>query len=232
MKKLVMASMAVCLFAMPLAVSAQSYDANVLRIEKNYIAEQPVMVAIQELQTQWARIKYQVPDREQKLEEVHKLEAAAAKVTAQYADHAEPKIWEAIILSTDAGIVKGLSALGKVKKAKKLLEAALEQDEAALAGSAHTTLGSLYYQVPGWPIGFGSDKKAEKHLKIALKMNPMGIDSNFFYADFLMVEKRFDEAKTYFNRALSAPDREGRVLADAGRRQEIKAKLAEIDEGL
>ena len=38
---------------------------------------------------------------------------------------------------------------------RRALEQALAIDATALEGSAFTTLGSLYYQVPGWPIGFG-----------------------------------------------------------------------------
>src|SRR5690606_1374441 len=124
----------------------------------------PVMEHVFYLQTEWAKIKYQIPDDEAKLAALSSLEEYAAKVTATYVDRAEPKIWEAIILSTDAGIVKGLSALGKVKKARALLEAALKIDPQAMDGSAHTSLGSLYYQVPGWPVAFGDRKKAEKHL--------------------------------------------------------------------
>lgn len=188
----------------------------------------PVMAAIVPLQQEWARIKYQIADEDAQLEAIHKLEGTAATVTATYPSRAEAKIWEAIILSTDAGIVKGISALGKVEKAKELLEASLKQDPKALDGSAHTSLGSLYYQVPGWPVAFGDDEEAEKHLKIALQMNPDGIDPNFFYGDFLIEDDRESEAKKYLERALMAPDRPGRELADAGRRQEIKAKLTEI----
>jgi hypothetical protein len=54
-------------------------------------------------------------------------------------------------------------------------------DPRALQGSAYTSLGSLYYQVPGWPIGFGDDKRAEAMLLKALEINPDGIDPNYFY---------------------------------------------------
>src|SRR5690606_6780039 len=121
------------------------------------------------LQKEWARIKYQMPDKDAQLSAIHKLEDDAARITAAYPGRAEPKIWEGIILSTDAGIVKGMSALGKVKKAKTLFETSLRDDPKALDGSAHTSLGSLYYQVPGWPVGFGNDDEAEKHLKQALQ---------------------------------------------------------------
>jgi Tfp pilus assembly protein PilF len=191
--------------------------------------QDPVMEQIAYLQKEWARIKYQVADEDSQISALEKLEKHAAKVSATYTNRAEPKIWEAIILATDAGINGGLGALSTVKKAKALLEAALKQNPAALDGSAHTSLGSLYYQVPGWPIGFGDDDKAEKHLKQALQTNPNGIDPNFFYADFLVEDGREAEAVTYFNRGLQAPDRPSRPLADAGRRQEIKAALAKIN---
>lgn len=190
----------------------------------------PVAEQIAFLQQDWARIKYQVAGEDAKLDAIHKLEDHAAKVSAAYPNRPELLIWQGIILSTDAGIVKGISALGKVKKAKGLFETALRIDPTALDGSAYTSLGSLYYQVPGWPIGFGDNDKAEKNLKQALSLNPNGIDSNFFYGDFLLQNGRYDEAKAYLERALQAPARPGRELADAGRRQEIKAALAQVQE--
>lgn len=190
--------------------------------------QDPVAEKITLLQHEWAKIKYQMPDEDRQLEVIHQLEEQAHKISDSYPARPEPKIWEGIILSTDAGIVKGLSALGKVKAAKKLFEEAMQINPNALDGSAYTSLGSLYYQVPGWPIGFGDDDKAEKSLKTALQINPNGIDANFFYGDFLMQDDRYDEAKTYFERAMQAPDRPDRPLADAGRRQEIRAKLSEI----
>ena len=190
----------------------------------------PVAEQIAFLQQDWARIKYQVAGEDAKLDAIHKLKDHAAKVSAAYPNRPEVLIWEGIILSTDAGIVKGMSALGKVKKAKGLFETALRIDPTALDGSAYTSLGSLYYQVPGWPIGFGDNDKAEKNLKQALSLNPNGIDPNFFYGDFLLQDGRYDEAKAYLERALQAPARPGRELADAGRRQEIKAALAQVQE--
>ncbi len=190
----------------------------------------PMEEDIAMLQKEWARIKYQISDKDAKLDAIHKLESEAASISAKYPGNAEPKIWEGIILSTDAGIVKGMSALGKVEKAKELFETSLKQNPTALDGSAHTSLGSLYYQVPGWPLAFGDDDEAEKHLKQALQMNPNGIDPNFFYGDFLLQDDRLEEAKTYLSRALQAPVRPDRPMADAGRRQEIKAALAQIDQ--
>lgn len=226
MKKTLILSTA--LIALSFPAMAQDYGSQIPSQAQAAQVQDPVMEQIHYLQTEWAKIKYQMPDEEAQLNALHQLESHAAKVTAAYADRAEPKIWEGIILSTDAGIDGGMGALGTVEKAKKLFEQAIQINPNALEGSAYTSLGSLYYKVPGWPVGFGDDDEAEKNLKTALQINPAGIDANFFYADFLIEDDRENEARPYLERALMAPDRPDRELADAGRRQEIKAKLAEI----
>ena len=228
MKKILFLTTSLAVLAGPVMAQEETYQTAATTATQD--VQDPVMDQIHYLQGEWARIKYQVADKDTQLDLIHKLEEHAAKVSAYYRDRPEPKIWEGIILSTDAGIVKGLSALGKVEKAKKLFEASLQQSPTAMDGSAHTSLGSLYYQVPGWPVAFGDDEEAEKHLKMAIQLNPDGIDPNFFYGDFLLQDDRYAEAKPYLEHALMAPNRSGRELADAGRRQEIKAALAKIDQ--
>ena len=95
-------------------------------------------------------------------------------------------------------------------------------DPDAMQGSADTSLGTLYYKVPGWPFGFGDDDKAEAYLKKAVLINPNGIDPNYFYADFLYGKHRYGEAMQALERAQAAPPRPSRPLADKGRRQEIR----------
>jgi len=97
-----------------------------------------------------------------------------------------------------------------------------------LGGSAYTSLGSLYYQVPGWPIGFGDDKKAQEYLKKALAVNPDGIDANYFYGDYLFRKGEYAEAARWLNKAMQAPPRPGRKVADEGRRREIDELLDKI----
>jgi tetratricopeptide (TPR) repeat protein len=184
----------------------------------------PAMEKVAHLQSEWARIKYQVAKGQQEAE-MSKLSAEAAGVVQAYPDRAEPKIWNAIILSTEAGFTGGLSALPKVKAAKKLLEESLKIDAKALEGSASTSLGSLYYQVPGWPLGFGDDDKAKKYLLSALAINPDGIDPNYFYGDYLVSKKKYSDAVPVLEKALKAADRPGREVADEGRRGEIRTLL-------
>jgi tetratricopeptide (TPR) repeat protein len=185
---------------------------------------------IAHLQAEWARIKYQVADKQDQINAMQSLAEEAASLAETYPKQAQAKIWQGIIVSTEAGMNRGLSALSKLKKAKVLFLAAIEDDATALQGSAYTSLASLYYQVPGWPISFGSSKKARQYFALALKMNPDGIDSNFFYADFLRQQEDYAGAKKHLERALAAKPRVGRALADEGRRQEIRAMLASLDD--
>ena len=182
------------------------------------------------LQTRWAEINYQVPAAEKETD-FAKLSAQAATMVRQD-PAAELLIWQGIILSTYAGAKGGLGALDLVKQAKGSLEQAIKVDPAALDGSAFTSLGALYYQVPGWPVGFGDDEQAEVLLKKALTMNPDGIDPNYFYGDYLAREKRYSEARVVLEKALVAPDRPGREVADSGRRAEVKALLAKVQSEL
>lgn len=180
---------------------------------------------ISQLQHEWAVIKYQTAESEQeKLYEA--LAAKAGSVTARYPDKAEPLIWEGIILSTWAGARGGLGALSLAKESRKQLEAALAIDPGALQGSAYTSLGTLYFKVPGWPVGFGDSEKAEELLKQAIVINPDGIDPNFFYGEFLLEEDRYAESVAALNKALQAAPRPDRPIADAGRKAEIQEALA------
>ncbi len=178
-----------------------------------------------DIQHEWANANYKLKDQEQKDTFLALIDKSVAFSEA-HSDKAEALIWSGIVHSTYAGVKGGVGALKYAKKARKLFEAAIKIDPNALNGSAHTSLGTLYYKVPGFPIGFGSKKKAEKHLLKALEINPDGIDSNYFYGDFLINKKRYADAIPILEKALAAPDRPDRPIADAGRRDEIKNALS------
>lgn len=182
---------------------------------------------IAHLQQRWAEVNYQLEGKTQ-LSEFDRLVSEANAVTRMYPDAAESWIWSGIIKSTYAGAKGGLGALSLAKESKADLEKALTLDDTALDGSAYTSLGTLYYSVPGWPVGFGNDDKAQDLLTKALALNPDGIDSNYFYGSYLVTKKRYAEARQYLNKAQHAPPRPDRPLADEGRQREIREALAEI----
>jgi tetratricopeptide (TPR) repeat protein len=187
---------------------------------------------VQDLQHGWAIANYKSVDDNIKPSFIRLIEQAESAVAAN-PDDPELLIWQGIIKSTYAGKAGAMGgALGFLKAARASLEKAIEIDDMAMAGSAYTSLGALYYQVPGWPISFGNNKKARSHLEKALTINPDGLDSNYFYGDFLFEEKEYTDAKRVLNKALNAAPRPGRELADQGRRDEIKTLLEKIDKKL
>ncbi|SHO57006.1 tetratricopeptide repeat protein [Vibrio quintilis] len=180
------------------------------------------------IQKKWAECQYQSKDEDNQIYCMENLVKMSEKALKQQPERPDLKVWLAISQSSLAGADGGMGALSLVKSAKVLLEEVIEQAPDTLAGSAYTSLGSLYYKVPGWPIGFGSDKKAEKMLKKALTINPDGIDPNYFYGDFLAEDGRKKQAIEYLQRAAKAPPRPGRELADKGRQADIAKRLKDL----
>jgi len=180
-----------------------------------------------DLERAWAHATYEVA-ADQRGPALDNLGKEATSLVATHPDDPALLIWQGIILSSYAGEASGFSALGAAKRARTALQKALEIDPNALDGSAYTSLGALYYKVPGWPIGFGDDKKARSYLEQALALNPDGIDPNYFMGEFLLENGDVQDAVLHLNKAMNAPDRAGREVADTGRRQEIRTLLDRI----
>ncbi len=186
---------------------------------------------VSELQRNWAIANYEMSGDAQ----VDAYEALIEKANAAVANNsgsAEILVWNGIIKSAYAGVKGGIGALSYAKDARKSLEASLKIDDQALNGSAYASLGTLYSKVPGWPVSFGSDKKAVQFLRKALEINPDGIDPNYFYADYLRDNKDYESAEKYLLKAQEAAPRTDRPVADTGRQQEIRAALAEVRQKL
>lgn len=180
--------------------------------------------AIEDIESQWAIVHYQ-QNGENTDAKFKALVQRAHTLVNKFPDRSEPLIWEAIILCTYAGEAGGIEALSTIEKARDLLLKAVNLDPRALDGSAYVTLGSLYYMVPGWPISFGDTDQAERYLRSALEVNPDGIDTNFFYGDFLLSQGKFKRAIKFLNKALNAPIRPNQVLADSRLKDDVRADL-------
>jgi Tfp pilus assembly protein PilF len=174
-------------------------------------------------------VNYETSDDAQ-LKSFEQLLITADDVVGTYPDQADPLIWRGIIKSSYAGAKGGLGALSLAKSAKKDFEQALAIDDKALMGSAYTSLGTLYFKVPGWPLGFGDDEQAETLLKKALALNPNGIDSNYFYGLFLLEENNLALAEQFLLKAKNAPKRPDRPVADKGRLKEIQIALQQLEQ--
>ena len=179
------------------------------------------------LANRWAQVNFEIHDKAARMDGAARLAGQADALAKQNPGRAEPLVWEAIATATEAGAEGGMGALALAKTARRLLERAERIDPTALGdGSIYTSLGSLYGAVPGFPIGFGDRDKARAYFRKALAVNPNGIDPNYFYGDFLLRQGDVAGGIRALERALAAPPRPGREVADRGRRAEATALLA------
>jgi tetratricopeptide (TPR) repeat protein len=188
----------------------------------------PLDASIEKLQRDWAKAYYKLPEKD-KEGAFEKLTKEAHQVSVANQGRAEPLIWEGIITSTLAKYQGKLTAGGTAKTARDLLLTAEKIDPNALNGSALTSLGSLYYKVPSF-FSFGDNDKAREYLERALKINPDGIDPNFFYGELMMELGKYAKAVESFKKALAAPPRPGRKDADEGRKEEIQQALKKAEQ--
>lgn len=194
------------------------------------IAEDAIEI-IKPVKQQWAHINFQLSGKQQE-EGFEQLIKDVDLLTKQHSDLAEVWIWSGIVKSSFAGAKGGLGALSLAKSAKKDLEKSLSIDAKALNGAAYMSLGTLYHKVPGWPIGFGDDDKADEYLKLALELYPNGKETNYFYGEYLYDERKYAKANEYLMTAHQIPVRENRRITDEFRQTEIDTLIEKVGKRL
>lgn len=193
-------------------------------------SDNPAMDAdIHQIELQWEHIKFEENGAPNQFNDIDALANQAALLVDKYPGRVEPMIWDGIVTSEEAGMASMLHAMGYAKKAKKILENAYRIDRKALDAGAPTSLGVLYYRVPGFPIGFGSNDKARELLQQAVALAPDGMDANYFYADFLMTQKEYAAADKVLKHALALPEHPDRPLWDRHRRGVIRELIAKAE---
>lgn len=183
---------------------------------------------VRAINDQWAHISYEVRGSSTQTQALNRLASQAEALVARYPNRAEPLLWHGIVVSEQANRANIFHQLGLARRARDILERAYAIDPRAARGGVAMSLGVLYYKVPGSPIGFGDNAKAERLLKQALTLDPNGMDANYFYADYLYDTGDKGGARTYANKALRAPHDTSRPVWDAGRRREVRALLGKI----
>lgn len=195
-----------------------------------HASNNPAMnIDVRHIDDEWARIKYQIKDKDEQLKEIEALAKEAATVVDRYPDRAEPMLWDGIITSEEAGMASVFHQLGLAIAAKKMFEQAEAIDPRVLNGAVTMRLGVIYYRMLGFPLGFGNDGTARDYLEAAVAIDPGGLDANYFYGDFLVHRGEYDHARDVLVHGLEAPLNPDRPVWDAGRRADIQMLLASID---
>lgn len=195
-----------------------------LLLLNNFCSAADLNSGLQRLEADWAKAYYSMSDNA-KATAFDKLLVQSEALVKHYPDRAEPLIWQAIVVSTRAGVQDGFDALSAIEQARELLLQAIHINPAAMDGSAFVNLGSLYYRVPGWPIAFGDDEKAEEMFQKALIIKPDSLDANYFYGDFLLGQGKIDAAVAHLKTAIAAPSRPEQQFADSNLKNEAMRAL-------
>lgn len=166
----------------------------------------------------WANAKFEIQDQGKQDQVMQSLNQEAAALMASYPGRAEPMIWDGILLSERASNASPFSALGLAKRALAILQKADNVDAKALDAGAPTSLGVLYYRVPGFPLGFGDKTKARQYLEQAVRNAPEGLDAWYFYGDFLNEQGEYPQAAQALQHMLALPKHPDRPVWDKYRR--------------
>ena len=103
-------------------------------------------------------------------------------------------------LGQASGVLKSLNLAGPIKKE---MNTVLAMDPDFDSGGPHILLGRLYYKLPG--IMGGDNKKAEEHLKAAIKLGPQRYIAYNFLAELYLDQGKREEALALLHKALTGP---------------------------
>ncbi len=162
----------------------------------------------------WAKAKYLSKDDSERQQKMEGVAAKADALVAKYPGRVEALIWDGIVTSEQASLASVFSALSYANKARDLLNQAYKMNPKSLDAGAPTSLGVLYYRVPGFPIGWGDKDKARQLLEEAVRNAPNGRDAHYFYADFLYEQGEYAKAEQILKAALLFPHHPERPIWD------------------
>jgi len=180
----------------------------------------------------WAKIKYLSSSDSERQTKMDALGEQADALVKRYPGRVEALIWDGIITSERASLTWGLTALKYATRARDILLEAEKMDPKALDAGAATSLGVLYYRVPGFPVGWGDNSKARQYLEQGVANAPNGRDAHYFYADFLYEQGEYQKAEQVLKVALSLPHHPERPVWDTyfpkvmeGLLQKVRGKM-------
>lgn len=196
------------------------------------MAEPALPNTVKEMRLELDRVNFDLNGSDAKLKRLDEVLPHSEALATKNSKDAGFQMMAGFYNAQYASYKGGIGALKYAQSARKYLEQSVKLDPTIYGSSAHAVLGTLYAQVPGWPIGFGNKKKALNNYQAALTFSPNGLDSNFTYAQYLFSQKKYQEAKRYLEKAALAPPRPDRPKADIDVSKQIAKGLKEIEQRL
>ena len=193
-----------------------------------FAQDDSLITELSHIQQSWDQANYQSANAEEKKHQLEALSARSEALVRKYPRRAEPLVWEGIVLSTYAGAKGGLGALSLAKKSRDCLLEATRIDPAALNGSAFTSSAPCTTRCRAGLSVLAIEEKAADFLNKALALNPDGMDPNYFLGELLFEQGEYVRSLRHLQKALAAPPRPDRPVADAGRRAEINRLVAKV----
>ncbi len=178
----------------------------------------------------WARVKYLSRSDDERKGNMEWVGAKADELAQRYPDQPEALIWDGIVTSERASLTWGFTALNLAARARDVLLKAESMNPKAADAGAPTSLGVLYYRVPGFPLGWGDKDKARAYLEEAVKNAPKGRDAHYFYADFLYEQGEYKKAEQELKQGLSSPAHPERPIWDKYFPKVMQGLLAKVQE--
>jgi len=144
-------------------------------------------------------------DKKRRIQLFENCITVADKALALNGNEVRGLFWKAAAMgkmAEDSGVV---NALRMLRPMEKMLLNVVALDEKYENAGGHRALGRMYHKLPGFPISFGSNRKALKHLKRAHELFPQDVITRAFYAELLYDEGNIDEARKHADFVLAAP---------------------------
>ena len=183
--------------------------------------------SLKNIELEWAKVYYEQPKQKQqaaypvlldKMQQLAKIDPNDAGVI----------YWTALIKASYAAHKNPVDALEAIHEVRDLLSKAIAINPKVMNGAAYVVLGTLYDKAPQWPIAFGDDDIAKKMLETALEISPNGVESNYFYGEFLLNHDDVQAASSYFKKVISVPVRSEQPYPDNQLKHKAEIMLGKI----
>ena len=184
--------------------------------------------ALHDIENRWAHAVYEATGREKSKALVALLQDVR-KFASGHADNPAAAAWHGVVARecTQSHCRSNPSKLRR--EARDALQKAESLKPGALGGLVYAHLGALYTDAPSAFGGFGSKVRGIGYMWKAIIVDPDGLDANYLYAELLIGEDRFGEARDILLRASSAGVRPDHERADIGRQRQAQVLLRKVE---